>query len=136
MNRGQPAWEVWKQLILAHTVYAKQLADASWDPARSSQKQEALAGITGDNNRQIARFWASLLVDEFAQTTNIKETTRLWGEHLRCTAAYIDALAQTDDVTTLTGRFRQGVKECLELGRQFGDVIDAKLGPMRPIGGL
>lgn len=122
---GTPG-EYWaKKLVLDHTVYAKNLADAWWrsavDAGQEAKRAEALANITGDNNRRIAAFWAALLDDKAAGI----EAGVLWGlkGHLGCTAKYMGTLARTND-DGAGSEFRRDVDECLALGARFGNVLD------------
>jgi hypothetical protein len=115
--------ELWAQdLILNHTVFTKNVADAAWypnDPEQRRLKAKALADVTGLNNQRIAAFWASLL----PPGGPARALAQWWDKHLECTAGYIDTLARTGDMSH-DSEFDRAVMECIDRGVTFGGILD------------
>ena len=118
------AWapsEMWvTELIKHHTVFAKQLIDASWDDKRKKDKATAIKGITGLNRNRIAVFFKALIGD----TESGDEAVALWDKHLGCTVAYTNALAKHGPDSA---SFLKETRNCISLGQALERSLNAAL---------
>lgn len=80
--------------------------------AAALQIKGALSLLTSNMDRVVA-FWEN-------QGYDAEAVRDLWAKHLACTAKYAES-AMND----VTGPFARDFDECLELGHQFGRLLDA-----------
>jgi len=102
-----------RDLIVAHAA------------GNNAQIQSALSALRTNADQRIKPLISSLLTGTPAETF-IANLARLFDEHLRCTNDYLTALAATNN--PLTDRnYGQATEECIQLGIQFGQTLDAAI---------